>query len=124
MFKTTIALTDARIAGLLCTAFEGDIGYWAEVVSKHKPKVSAKLENDWLCYPLYSWPLGLGGYVRVKDVHTGKIHKLSRTSIERGLRLMIANNPYQFGQILTDSEDAVTGDVFLQFCLLGEEKYG
>ena len=50
--------------------------------------------------------------------------KLNRETIQKGLSLMAKNNPYQFGLFMRDNYDAITGDVFLQYCLLGEEVYG
>jgi len=123
MFKTTIQLTDSQVAGLLCTAFEGDVGYWAQVVGKRKPTGDCSV-LDWKDYPLYSWPVSKGGVVKVKDIHTGKVYNLNRRSIEKGLKLMAEKNPCQFGKILNENEDAITGDVFLQFCTLGDELYG
>lgn len=49
---------------------------------------------------------------------------LTPKQVREGLGLMATANPYQFGKILTGDYDATTGDVLVQFCLLGAEVYG
>jgi hypothetical protein len=141
--QTTVELTDDRVCGLLCTAFEGGVGYWCMIMDyMFAPGVvredfakGGKLRNeDWpnlyLAVPM------LKGFAVVcremddgytcdsKGQPTGKDHLLTREKIEAGLQLMADKYPRHFADFIADNDDAITGDVFLQCCLLGEVVYG
>jgi hypothetical protein len=123
--KVTKTFTNDQIAGLLCTGFEGgDTASWAEIVKKVKPKTQADFEGDWLEYPLYSYPLGTGGQVVVKDKYTSQEHILDRKAIQRGLEIMAEKYPRHFNDFVDEQDDAITGDVFIQCCVLGDVIYG
>lgn len=125
MFKVTTLLTDEKIAGLLCSGMDtGGINYWAEVQSKRKPRGKMTVGEDWQRYPLYSYPVTPTGSVTIKDIETGKEYVLNRKSIQRGLTVMQEKYPRHFGNFLNEDDDAETGDVFIQCCLLGDVLYG
>ncbi len=124
MFKVTTEIDNDKVAGLLCTAFEGGASYWAEVLDKKAPRRKPTFRGDWNEYTTYSYPLGTGGRVRIKDRESGKIYTLNRASILKGLQLMAEKAPNHFGDFVNENDDADTGDVFLQYALLGDLIYG
>lgn len=49
---------------------------------------------------------------------------LDRAAVERGLTLMAQKYPHHFQNFVTEADDVIIGDVFLQCALLGEVVYG
>ncbi len=133
-FFVTTTISRDRVAFLLCSAMDGGSAYWATIESKDDytaPPVTPDLtdvfkEECWneKLFPYIHYPLLEGGEVRVKDKFTGKKYPLNLDAIDRGLKLMAEKTPKHFNDFITRYGDAVTGDVFLQFCLLGELVYG
>lgn len=98
-----------RIADLLVSAFEGGSGYWARISGP------------------YVAPLRIvrgEAYMLVVDCEERKTYSLDREAIERGLGIFRRTAPRHFGNWLAEHDDAETGDVFLQCCILGEVTYG
>lgn len=119
----------SRIADLLCSAFEGGVGYWARIEKYVEPTNTIDLEKDYgknweQIYPYVHYPLYEGGAVIIRDTQDGKKYTLDRAAIERGLSLFFKKNTHHVAAFLTEDDDAGTGDAFVQFCLLGELVYG
>lgn len=56
---------------------------------------------------------------------TARTERLDRESIARGLQKFAQGvNAQHFGNWMSEQDDAITGDVFLQLCLFGEVIYG
>jgi hypothetical protein len=53
-----------------------------------------------------------------------KIYKLDLKSMISGLALLAEKNPHQFSRFMDDTDDAITGDVWIQYAIHGEELYG
>ena len=125
MPKTTITLADTRIADLLCTAFEGGVGYWCIIAGYDKPAKPVSVWGEETIYPHVDYPL-TGGAVRcqVTDEEDPDELILDRAAIDRGLALLPTMAPRHLADILSENDDAETGDIFLQLCLLGEVVYG
>ena len=49
---------------------------------------------------------------------------LDGDAVQRGLQTMAEKYPRHWGDFIRENEDAITGDVFIQCCLLGEVVYG
>ena len=127
--KTEIEIDDSRIADLLCCGMEGGIGYWAVIVDYVQPPVvwTAKGWDDDV-YKHIQWPMSQGGAVILEEIEEEKPKRLTldRAALERGLQLM-ANDPdykHHFANFLNETDDAETGDVFIQFAVLGKVVYG
>lgn len=122
----TLTLPEDRIADLLCSGFEGGISYWAYIVGDRKPRSVVDLGPRWDdgIFPHVHFPLSRGGAVTVCDLQTEKKHTLDLGAIRRGLRVMAEKFPRHFGDWLAENDDATTGDVFIQCCLLGDIVYG
>jgi hypothetical protein len=107
-----------RISDLLCCAFEGGSNYWYWINRFNYPDEKIlKLE-----YPHLELPLIEGGSLLIDaqgdKEHSGKL--LNLESIQKGLQLLHDNYCNHFNDLLTENDDADTGDVFLQLCLFGE----
>lgn len=131
----SIKISDQRIAELLCAGFEGGVGYWCRIMDTREPaKVEQVLDagrGDGQVWPFYDYPLTGGATVcRIDDGETEEDDEeyvplvLDRTAINRGLAVMQQKYARHFGDFLAEREDATTGDVFIQCCLLGEVIYG
>lgn len=121
--QVQIEIDDQIIADTLCSAREGGMSAnWCSCIRIYYAKMSSydtKMSPSDRAYAIMS-----GTRWHVTESETEKTFVLGIAAIFRGLRLMAKHNPYQFGLMLAQQGDAITGDVFLQFCTLGEEKYG
>jgi hypothetical protein len=132
-FDVTIAIPRERLYSLIVSANEQGSGYWARAIREHVPDDA---DTSWMDDPgdLERWPEHAaalcGGSVvyGVVDDHNGKVtkerHTLNAKSIERGLKVMQEQYPRHFSNFISENDDAETGDVFLQCCLLGKVKFG
>lgn len=121
MFKE---LTDEQVMNLLCAALEGGSNYWiSEVHQGEEP--AQPLDNDFAWFEW--WPV-YGGSIKLVelDPDTGerKQHILNKDVLREGLAKMAEKSPRHFADVLAGNDDGETGDVFLQYCLLGELIYG
>jgi len=129
-FAVKITIENARVAGLLCTAFEGGVGYWCRIMDYVEPaeRRAVLSPGDGRVYRYADYPLTGGAAVcRLSEEHTDEEWLplvLDRAAIQRGLDLMPQVAPEHWANFLTENEDAETGDVFVQLCLLGEVVYG
>ncbi len=121
----------SRIADLLCSGFEGGIGYWARIEKYKEPSEPidrSVLGPSWdgEVYPYIHYPLTPDGAVIIKDTEDdkGKKYTLDMKAIKKGLAIFQEKYPSHFGNWLSEDDDAITGDVFIQCCLLGEIVYG
>jgi hypothetical protein len=129
----------SRVAGLLCSAFEGGSNYWYRIEDFKEPAnpVSHFEDGDNTVYRHIDYPLCPDGAVIVADLldriedeenedGTAKYrtYVLDFEAVQRGLSLMPTKAAYQWGRFLSEDDDADTGDAFLQCCLFGEVRYG
>jgi len=135
-FKVTTTISVKAIQGLLCTAFEGGVGYWARIKRYDYGAVN-KMEfaaggignphafNPYCTVPTFE---GCALIVEEFDETTGEgttERRLDRDAIQRGLVLMPAHQPPRhWVNFIDENGDPETADVFLQLCLLGEIVYG
>lgn len=112
-----------KITNLLISAFEGGSNYWIarRVEITRKPT---------LPYDGYgsSVPMA-GGEISIAELvndNTGEInmHTLDQEKCIKGLEIMAEKYPRHFSDWVSENDDAVTGDVFLQVSLFGTVVYG
>jgi hypothetical protein len=113
-----------QIEDVLETAWE-QCGYWAYVEQIQSPP-TWEYKSHWDGKRRTSLiALNPGGWVRFEDRLDGnKQHTLDLEAIKKGLQIMANLYPWHFKDLITDNHDAITADVFLQCCLLGEIVYG
>jgi hypothetical protein len=49
--------------------------------------------------------------------------RLDMAAIKNGLKVMAEKYPHHWQDFVSENDDAITGDVFLQCCLFGEIVY-
>lgn len=150
-FSIPIQVTLDKVSSCLTSALEGGSNYW--YIDFHRKKKRApdlnflkeNLKDFDERFPQCYWYFGgevemtigeevfenkrLGVVVSpLKTIVVNKVncevYALNIERIKEGLELMAKKNPYQFGLLLNDEGDAVTGDVLLQYCLFGIEVFG
>lgn len=128
--QTTLEISLDRISSLLISAFEGGSNYWYRIEKFVKPREPAPA---WADFPecRHAWyPLVKGGALVVSDYHgnegtkgmTTKVVDLA--AIQAGLGLMAKESPRHWSNFINEDDDSETGDVFLQYVVLGEIVYG
>ena len=126
--KLELEINKGRIADLLCCAFEGGSNYWAWGQNIYDaPDILWQELAGWdfnVVYPHCHYALFAGGKYGVRDAEEDINYTLDLDKIKSGLKIMAEKYPRHFGNWLSEDDDAITGDVFLQCCLFGEVKYG
>jgi hypothetical protein len=129
---TEVEVPINRVRDLLVCAFEGGSNYWAGV-SYRKIREGLKPE-DFLAggsqQPTggyYHWcqlmPTVEGCSVMVTDQEENEQWELDLRHLVNGLHLLAARYPHHWTDFIQENEDANTGDIYLQVCLFGEERY-
>lgn len=123
--KQVIRIGVDSIAALLCNAFEGGYADWCQIIRCNEPHSEVKFEKhaNWSKLPRCSWPLGEGGYVSLINTLNNETYTLDRSSIETGLEIMCNQYQNHFEDFVEGRSDGITGDVFLQCCVLGTVDY-
>lgn len=104
-FNVTQTVSRQRVEDLLCSAYEGGSNYWATADGPYTQAFK---------------PEG----VDITEIEDGVAHTLNPKAIQRGLGIMASDYPRHWANFLAEEDDAETGDVFLQCCVLGEIVYG
>lgn len=126
-FTITLTVTREQIANLLCSALEGGSNYWITRVLPLEPQEWVFTSEPEVPYHyLHDYPLNPGGSLLVIDTLSDSdgVLTLDQDSVQRGLITMAEQYPRHFTDILMEETDALTGDIFLQCCVLGEVLYG
>ena len=109
-----------RVQDLLVSAFEGGSNYWYYGLRvKALPEGYEEKPQHWHA----EVPCQPGGEVSFRDMDGGR-HTLSMETLERGIRTMRSRYDRHYRNVLSENEDAETGDVFLQCCVFGGVVYG
>lgn len=114
---------DQRVQDLLCCALEGGSNYWYTTFEKRYPEDQAK-DSLGLVYPHLELPFTGGSLIfHIADDpdHDSKV--LDLAAVQRGLQLLADKYPAHWSDFMQENEDAITGDLFLQLALFGEEVF-
>lgn len=119
--KIAIEISNKRIKDLLCNALEGGSNYWY-IIKKYnysKEHPTPELEFPHLDLPFF------GGSLTIKDIDGDMPNKiLDYKALEKGLQILADKYPTNFADFISENDDAITGDVFLQCALYGEVIFG
>jgi hypothetical protein len=120
---------------MLISAFEGGSNYWY-MIDRYDYGEYAESDfvgNGKFANPEYDGSLHLylipfvpGCALIIVDYESDEKtpYRLDRPAMERGLKLMQENWPHHWKDFISEYDDSVTGDVFLQLCLFGDIVYG
>lgn len=110
-FVALIHVPQQRIVDMFIGACEGGSNYWAEEVDN----------ADKSCDPYLGM---LRGFKVVDREGSGGPIVVRPADIEMALGLMATNYVKHFSDLINETDDAVTADVFLQLCCFREVIYG
>jgi hypothetical protein len=130
-----INISPRRIADLMVTAIEGNHMtrawchgiYWQTKQSRPPRNPNG---GPWYDNPaVFAEPFQIEVYEIVDETRAPagdnlKLHVCTQDTFREGLAIMADKYPAHFGDILSENEDAVTADVFLQCVALKEIVYG
>ena len=116
-FKVMTEVPAQRVANTLVSGIEGGIGYWAQIGNEKGPGY-----NSTTCDRIVAGKAHL--LLTEVDDTMGKHLVLNRSAVEMGLTVMAEKYPKHFADMVSENDDATTGDVLVQCALLGEVVYG
>ena len=119
--KTTTTVGLGRIYSLLVGAFEGGSGYW--MASWGIAALPTGYELDDIEFAHAEVPLLDGGRLEVVDMD-GNVLRLDLEACRSGLAIMADKYRRHWNDFVTEGDDAITADVFLQCATMGEGVYG
>jgi hypothetical protein len=123
--RVTIEVSDARLAEVLCSAYEGGSTYWAKQKDgKASPfRFSEVSRGGRVLGPLELVP-DFSVTITDSEADPPAEHVLTPTKLRAGLQVMAEKYPKHFADVMTEDGDATTGDVLLQCALFGKLVYG
>ncbi len=132
-----VEITEERVKNLLCSALEGGSNFWysnlrigklAEGLEEKDFQEGGKIDPEGFWH--LSVPLTPGCELELdaseNDDDKFKTYVLNREKILEGLVLFAESNTYRhhWRDFIAENDDAITADVFLQFCIFGEVIFG
>lgn len=119
--ELTLQLDAKLVKNLLICGFDGPMtASWCRIVAYDRPESAEAFD----CYTL---PLLEGCAVILEDHYDRKPkgpYRLDRAALIRGFKLLHEKYPHHLGAFFGLNEDAITGDAFIQCCVLGGIVYG
>jgi hypothetical protein len=120
-FTASVEIKTRLIADQIVTALEGGVGYWLESFKPVKGQERATTVQPWYDDEKV-WASDF--LIEAKVIDEKKKYQFTPESINKGLKWMAANQGKRIQEILDESGDADTADVFLQACLFEDIVYG
>lgn len=121
----SVPVTLDRVRDMLIGAFEGGSHYWCSIEECVAPVVGdVPWPGERESFPHADYPLREGGAVGIVDNEDGGTYRIDREACERGLRIMAEKYWDHFSDLVHETDDANTADVFLQCAALGDVIYG
>ena len=127
-----VTIPEQRLRDQVCNGMESG-SYGSFEIQGYEPK---GIENHPDCeFPHNDVPFLMGeneegvivpGAVLLKDKYgdSPTVYRLTREALIQGLTLMANDNPYQFKQAIEEcGGDVITGDLLIQYAVLGEHVY-
>jgi len=120
-----VEVSAQKICDQLCAAFEGGSNYWLRAAALIDSLVPPKKGNIWYgqekiytpgfrCELGYDDPEGPGETVKI----------ITWDDLAKGLQIMAEKYPRHFADVIDETGDAITGDVYIQCVIFGEIVYG
>jgi hypothetical protein len=123
--KGLIVLTAYDVYNLIVSAIEGGSNYWYMIENTDEIKAATK---DMKGEPLVDrmlMAINRGLMVIISDQENeNKMHYIKSEDFAKAEKLMIEKHRRHLGDVLSEQDDATTGDVYFQLLVLGECIYG
>lgn len=108
-FSVEIKVSKERLVDMFIGACEGGSNYWCQ-------ELTPKGKGD-------AYEAMLNGFSLI-ELENAKKHLVTKAMIEKGLQIMATKYTYHFSNMVCETDDAETADVFLQLCVFGDLIYG
>lgn len=124
----SVPVSIAHIHNAIIGAFEGGSTYWLyeanpiDVTAHHSENLvwwgeQSVFENDFSFEVVYDDPNEEEGSATGRKI-------IDRDAVAAGLKIMAIKEASHFADLITEDDDAITHDVFMQCVVLGEVIYG
>lgn len=127
----TTKVSMRRVCDMLISAFEGGSTYWAQSAYYWN---EAALEKGAIWYNMPELMRGApkSGVIFTLHYDSPELHEgngkgktvVTRSMLATGLNKMAKEAPRHYADIVSENDDAITADVFLQYIVLGDIIYG
>lgn len=126
VFSYSVDVPAQRVADLLTTAIEGGWSPWLRVV---RPLDGLPIGHHWYSsgdsLQIDGWGFTASYDGPGDEEGSGaSVKTVVASDLSRALSLMAEKEPSQLAAFMSEDEDAVTGDVFMQLLLMGDVVYG
>jgi hypothetical protein len=112
-------LTWRKITDQIVSALEGGSGYWMQSFKPEGSDIETKVS------PWYDDENIWSGNFNIRvEVYEDDVVMFTPEKIHSGLKYLADNHLWRIEQMIKESGDAETGDVFIQACLFGDIVYG
>lgn len=118
-----------NVRSLLISALEGGSNYWMFLLKYEFPPNTTRedfieggkfADEDY--GPCYILPFIDNGGIVLEDKEERTTHTLTKDKVINGLKVMAIKYPKHFMSFITENDDCVTADIFLQ-CICSEKFY-
>lgn len=121
------AVLDQKREDMLVSALEGGSNYWYWINDESYEIIEAFNRDNDTPFSIAMWLAIKGGKsIKIHDIENKKelLGEINLTSIRKGEELMLREQPKHFADIISESDDATTADVWFQYCVMGKIVYG
>ena len=113
-----------KIDDQIVTALEGGSNYWYYIKEKNVKTPDNFVRNENIHYEFLD-KIYQGSTMEVCDKEDGaKLGELNLTTIQSGLEKMQHEYKNHFADLIDETGDATTADVFFQLCIMNEITFG
>lgn len=122
-----INITDEQRENLLCSAIEGGSNYWYYLGQDACTIVEKYGDSSQTPFVTLMWKaIKAGESIPIRDTEDHKtiLGTINIKSIDEGEQIMSDKYPHILADILSDNDDAGTGDIWFQLAVMKEVVYG
>jgi hypothetical protein len=125
-FGASINIDARKITDQIVTALEGGSGYWMASFKPAGGDIKTNVSPWYDDEKIWAGNFDIEVKVHDEDIVPGQGDAFHFTpeSVNKGLQWLLNNHAWRIEQIVKESGDAETADVFLQACLFEDIVYG
>jgi len=130
--KITIEIPETHMLNMLCnasyrdyTALDGELERAYKWVKENPEAVSDLSMPDCWEPQVFAYLRGNAEHkISIMDEYSDDVFDLTYASMCKAMELMAKEYPHHMNDLLSENDDAITADVFLQLALFGDVIYG